>query len=293
MYSCCRIKRFFKILLVDIILVAVIIIVTGFNKEKWFALDEMQDKGIFLPVIMYHIVSEDPSRYNDYVVSPETIENDMAYLVEAGYKTVTVADLLAYVNDGESLPEKPIMLTFDDGYYNNMEYILPLLEKYGMTAVFSVVGDYIEMEENEKERNVNYSYLNWEEIDYLNKTGLVEIGNHTSSLHSDNGRRGACIMNGENADEYQAMLKADVGGLQRKLKENSGVESIIFTYPYGFFCKESVPVLKELGFKATFICSERANYISRNENTLYGLNRYNRPYGINTADFMDKVLTEK
>ena len=57
-----------------------------------------------------------------------------------GYTAITVSDLLAYVQDGADLPEKPVMITFDDGYYNNYIYAYPLLKQRGMKAVVSIIG---------------------------------------------------------------------------------------------------------------------------------------------------------
>ena len=72
--------------------------------------------GVALPIVMYHGLSEDPAAWGDYVISPAQFEADLRYLREQGYTTVTVADLLAYVDEGTALPERPVMLTFDDGY---------------------------------------------------------------------------------------------------------------------------------------------------------------------------------
>ncbi|HHX57789.1 MAG TPA: polysaccharide deacetylase family protein, partial [Clostridiales bacterium] len=216
------------------------------------------------------------------------------YLVENGYETVLIEDLLSYINDDIPLPENPVVITFDDGYYNNMVYLLPLLEKYDMRAIISIVGSYSERDSKSKEQlDVNYSYLTWEDISALNKTGLIEICNQTYDLHTSATRKGSCIMNGESEEQYKQIFENNVRLLQSELFMNSGVMPITFTYPYDLDCKESVPILKELGFKATFTCHERHNYISKDENSLYGLNRYNRPNEMTTEEFMSNLLAEK
>ena len=294
MYRCFNIKRFLKLVICDLIVILFIAVIISFNKDRWFAFDNNPDNPIFLPVIMYHIISENPSKLGDYVVSPQTIENDFRYLKENRYEAVLVEDLLSYINDDSPLPEKPVVITFDDGYYNNMLYLLPLLEKYDMKSIISIVGSYTERDSNNNEQpNVNYSYLTWDDVSALNKTGLIEIGNHTYDLHTTDFRKGSCILSGESEEQYSKIFKSNVGLLQSELFMNSGVVPITFTYPYGFDCEESVPILKELGFKATFTCRERPNYISKDENSLYGLNRYNRPNGMTTEEFMSRLLTEK
>ena len=93
---------------------------------------------------MYHSILKDASRTGKYVITPSRVEEDLIYLQENGYETVVVADLIAYVTDGTPLPEKPVMITLDDGYLNNLTYMLPLLEQYDMRAVISVIGLYSE-----------------------------------------------------------------------------------------------------------------------------------------------------
>ncbi len=293
MYSCFKIKRFLKLVICDVVVILFIAVIMSFNKDKWFAFDNNSDEKILLPVIVYHMISENPSKLGDYVVSPKTIENDFKYLVENGYETVLVEDLLSYINDDIPLPENPVVITFDDGYYN-MVYLLPLLEKYDMKAIISIVGSYSERDSKSKEQpNSDYSYLTWEDISALNKTGLIEISNQTYDLHTSATRKGSCIMNGESEEQYKQIFENNVRLLQSELFMNSGVMPITFTYPYDLDCKESVPILKELGFKATFTCHERPNYISKDENSLYGLNRYNRPNEMTTEEFMSNLLAEK
>lgn len=87
---------------------------------------------------MYHGLTTKASQVNDYFIPAETFEDDAAWLKEHGYTAVTMQDLIDFVYDKtgkESLPEKPVVITFDDGYYNNHKYATPVLKKYGMKAV--------------------------------------------------------------------------------------------------------------------------------------------------------------
>lgn len=102
--------------------VILISVMTGAVKETTADTDSVK-----LPVIMYHSLLKDEKLQNDYTVSPTLFENDLKYLAENGYTTVVVKDLTDYVYGKKSLSEKCIMLTFDDGYYNNYYYALPLL----------------------------------------------------------------------------------------------------------------------------------------------------------------------
>ena len=91
-----------------------------------------------LPIIMYHEVKPDKSGKD--AIQPWELESDLRWLAENGYTTVVMADVIAYVRDGTPLPEKPIVLSFDDGYYNNYVYVLPLLRQYAARIVFSLLG---------------------------------------------------------------------------------------------------------------------------------------------------------
>ena len=91
--------------------------------------------GVKLPIIMYHSLLNDSKLQNEYVISPEIFENDLKYLKNNGYSFLTVDDLIKYTSSDITLPEKCIMLTFDDGYYNNYYYAYPLLKKYNAKAV--------------------------------------------------------------------------------------------------------------------------------------------------------------
>lgn len=248
------------------------------------------EEEISVPIIMYHSILKDPNRSGKYVVTPATLENDMIYLQQNGYQTVLVKDLITYVYDGISLPEKPVVLTFDDGHYNNMFYLLPLLEKYQMKAVISVVGSYTEQFSESDAHNPNYSYLTWDDIKKLEESGLIEIANHTYHLHEKGNRKGCSILEGETVTEYQNHLTNDLKTLQTALKENSKIQPpVTFTYPFGYICPQSQDSIEKAGFLASLSCYERINKISQNKGCLYTLGRFNRPSGISTEEFMKKI----
>jgi hypothetical protein len=94
--------------------------------------------GVPLPILMYHSVLKDPQRSGSYIITPAQFEKDMLYLNEHGYTTVLPSDLLRYAKGEGELPEKPVMITFDDGYYNNLVYVLPILKRLQLKAVISI-----------------------------------------------------------------------------------------------------------------------------------------------------------
>lgn len=245
---------------------------------------------IEVPIIMYHSILKDPSRSNKYTVTPTVLEEDLKYIKDKGYTTVTIADLISYVYNDTPLPEKTIVLTFDDGHYNNYGYLFPLLEKYDMKAVISIVGSYTDKFTETDEANLNYSYLRWKDIKELMDTGRIEFQNHTYNLHSNTGKRiGTKKIKGETDEHYKNVLEEDILKLQQEFKENTNYIPQCFTYPFGGISNASLDIIKELGFKASLSCEQGINKLTKNPNSLYLLKRYNRPSYISTYNFFQKI----
>lgn len=250
-----------------------------------------EEKSIELPIIMYHSILKDTKKSGKYIITPSTLEEDLKYITGLGYETITMADLISYVYENTPLPEKPIIITFDDGHYNNLGYAVPLLKKYNMKAVISIVGKYTDNFSETDEANLNYSYLRWKDIKELMDSGIVEFQNHTYNLHSDsNGRMGCSKKIYESEENYRKIISNDINCLQEKFEENTGYIPNTFTYPFGSISKASLPIIKDLGFKASLSCSTGVNNITRDSECLYCLKRNNRPSGISTYDFFKKIL---
>ena len=207
---------------------------------------------------MYHSVLK--SKSGNYIVHPDTLENDLKYIQSKGYSTITMTDLIGYVYNDYPLPEKPIIITFDDGYYNNLGYAVPLLHKYNMKAVISIVGQYTDNFSEVDEANLNYGHLRWKDINELITDGCIEFQNHTYNFHSiKNDRKGCKKISSESLDRYTTLLTNDITKLQNEFKENcNGYIPNTFTYPFGAISKESILIIKSLGFKASLSCTSRS-----------------------------------
>ena len=121
---------------------------------------------INVPVLMYHAVSDDLWGYWDLFVSPQTMEQELQYLQENGYETIWFEDL-SHVEDYE----KPVILTFDDGYDDNYTELFPLLQKYSAKATIFVIPKAIGTPHK----------MTAEQIYELSQSGLVSIQSHTYS----------------------------------------------------------------------------------------------------------------
>lgn len=141
-----------------LILLCISLAVLGAAQTSFEGTAEAGANSVRLPVLMYHNILI--SKNGTYTVKPEQLEKDLAAIKREGYTTVFPSEVIAFVKGKGNLPQKPIMLTFDDGYYNNMYYALPLLKKYNMKATLNIIGAFSEYStESGDHSNPNYPML--------------------------------------------------------------------------------------------------------------------------------------
>lgn len=242
-----------------------------------------------MPIIMYHSVLKDTDLSGKYIVTPDTLKNDINFLKNKGYTFVSAQELIDYTNGTSKLPDKPIMLTFDDGFYNNYGYVMPILSEYDAKAVISVVGSYTDEYSKSNIANMTYGYVRWSEVYDMFIDKRVEVGNHSYDFHSNSqGRNGSKRNSGESEDTYRNIFVADTQKAQDRFMTKTGFAPIIYTYPFGAYSEETTDMLKSMGFKMSLTCNEGINHIT-DADSLFMLKRYNRPSGISTADFFAKM----
>lgn len=241
--------------------------------------------AVSLPTLMYHSVLNDPDRTGEYVITPSQLESDLIYLRDNGYTAVSPEEILAFTDEGAPFPEKPVLLTFDDGHLNNMTYALPLLEKYEMKAVVNITGAFTVQSEKENDPNPAYAYLTRENAAELSLGDVFTVGCHTYNMHSLNGRRGAARNSGESEEDYLRAFGEDTD----KWLEIFGSGHTVYAYPYGAMSREGFDVLKERGFRIILTCRETGNLVYSDgsmKNEFVILDRYNRSGLVQTDEFM-------
>ncbi|WP_455530069.1 polysaccharide deacetylase family protein [Ruminococcus sp.] len=292
MYKCLSFSRLIYRLLLALLTVAFCALFFIAGKTVFpVSAHKSTETPVPLPVIMYHSVCEKaPSAYT---VTPQQLKNDLTWLKNNGYTSVSARQLTDYTRGIGELPEKPVLITFDDGFYNNLSLALPMLEKYDMCAVVSIVGRYTDDYAAADPHADSYSYLTWDDIAELAASGRIEIGSHTYDMHTNsNGRQGCAKLPDESSDEYEAVLGADLALLKTELLQNCGISPEVFAYPFGALSRESLPVLRESGILMTLTCREGMNHITRDPDCLYGIFRNNRSGLLTTEEYMAK-LTKK
>ena len=164
-----------------------------------------------------------------------------------------------------------------------------LMEKYGMSAIVSPVGQFSDEYAANGDRSVYYAMATWDDLKTLAASAYFELQNHSYHLHAQSPRHGAERCAGESDEAYQSMLTNDLGAMQDAMETRCGVRPQAFVYPFGGVDSASDPVLRALGFRASLSCNEHVNTVSRDPECLWLLGRYNRPYGISTEEFMAKL----
>lgn len=244
-------------------------------------------EAVYLPIIMYHEVKY--KKLGKDAISPYEFETDLAYIRDNGYEPITMTRLIDYVYEQEPLPEKPIILTFDDGYLNNYRFVLPLITRYRMSIVFSIIGKNTDDFTEYPSSSIDYAHVTWEQLNEMLDSGYVEVQNHTYNLHSIGKGRTGCMQDpNESLRDYRQILARDVIRLQEALLSKTGRLPNTFAYPYGKASEKTDDVLRELGFRATLSCNYGINVITGQPEELFGLKRVSRAHGTT----LQKLLRE-
>lgn len=183
------------------------------------------NKEVSVPALSYHSISS--VHNSETSMPPSEFERQMAYLSKQGYHTVSVTQLSDFLLGKGSLPSKPIAITFDDGFKDNLTNALPIMKKYGFTATIFVIANHV----GSKDR------LSWDDLKILIKDGW-EIGDH-SMTHVD-----LTKLDSKN-------LTKEVKGSKELLEKNLGsIKS--FSYPSGRYDPTVEKAVKNAGYLIGF-----------------------------------------
>jgi peptidoglycan/xylan/chitin deacetylase (PgdA/CDA1 family) len=179
---------------------------------------------------MYHHIADpppgaDPIR-QDLSVSPQAFEAQLRYLVRAGYQPITLRDLIYHLALGAPLSEKPIILTFDDGYEDNYTNAYPLLKKYSFVGTFFIVTEPVD-----KERA---GYMSWAQIEIMSTAGM-EIAAH-SYTHPD--------LRDKSVDYIIWQVLGSKEAIEARIQQPAR----FFSYPSGRYDEQVVNVLHSANF---------------------------------------------
>ena len=182
-----------------------------------------------IPVLMYHEIADVTATPSKLAVAPEVFADQVAYLSDAGFTALTAGELAGILEDGRGqLPERPVVLTFDDGYGDFYDHALPLLKQHEMTGTVFATTGWIGLDGKAKRM------LNWREIDEVIQYG-VEIGAHTikhPQLDQLTGRQ----------------LREELSVSKKLLEDKLGQAVPGLAYPFGYSNARVREMARELGY---------------------------------------------
>ena len=182
-----------------------------------------------IPILMYHHVADEQSWL---YVRKDYFSNQMDYLVQKGYTPVTLPEVVESLQTGKSLPQKPIVLTFDDGYLDFYENAYPILKSHNFKATIFVISQHVG----------GSAYLSWAQLQEMVSSGLVTAGDHTLSHPSL-------------PPLTEEKLKDQIISAKNIIEQNLGGTVNVFAYPYGGANGQAEKILREAGFLAAVTSS--------------------------------------
>ena len=224
-------------------------------------------------VLMYHeIIKKEDFKYAEYkgikvqqgykdALPPvlfsylKNFEEQMKYLQDEGYVTISLKDVTDFYYNNKALPERAVLLTFDDMYKSVLLYAYPILKKYGFHAVGFVVADWLFTEEQGYATDQSVC-LSKEELEQMKD--VFEYANHTKALHTRNNGQGA--LQSTDRASFLCDIKACEGAVDTKY---------VFAYPFGIYTDKNIEWLKEAGFLIAFTSEEGMNTKSTDPFKLY------------------------
>lgn len=194
-----------------------------------------------VPVLLYHhILRKEENKkfkHNSGVITPELFAKQMKLLHDNGYKTVTLQQLEQFITKKITLPQKSIVITFDDGYLSNLTYAYPILKKYNYTAaLFLITGNMKTQPEKFNPDKLNY--ISWSELPTY--SDVFQYESHTDTFHRMVGNKSFLLA--KPAEDVLIDL-----ALSKML-----LQSHYFAYPYGKYNKNTIQLVKKAGYTMAF-----------------------------------------
>ena len=205
---------------------------TPTNPEKTLATSSATT--LHLPILMYHHIGYVPTGIVDSIrigltVSPENFTEQVNYLKQNGYTTISLNDLYRYTQHQFNLPKKPVLFTFDDGYDDSFQYAIPTLLEAGYTGTFAIITDFPGTVDGTN------SYAAWDQILAAKNSGM-EVVCHTQN-HFD----------GSNPKFNGDYILQILTGCQQALTQHLGLAEPFVIYPYGHYSQVYLEQMKKLG----------------------------------------------
>lgn len=197
-----------------------------------------------VPILMYHQVTPKPDRkFLKYAVKPDRFAQQMRWLALTGHHAISMDALLAHRAGAGTLPTRPVVVTFDDGYQDTYDHAVPVLLEHGFTAIFYLVGQEVGHRSRwlEAERGLSLALFDWPTARRLEMDGF-RCGSHALT-HA----RLATLDGRESDRELMTSRKL--------LEDNLGREVRDLAYPHGSYDDRVIRQARAAGYRSA--CSVR------------------------------------
>jgi peptidoglycan/xylan/chitin deacetylase (PgdA/CDA1 family) len=195
-----------------------------------------------IPVLMYHEIADKSEIRSPLAVTPAAFADQLSYLHDLGWKVISAAALSAILTDGDAiLPEKTVVLSFDDGYENFYSQAMPQLSKHGFTATLFMTSGWVK--EARPHGPGIPQMLSWGQLSDL-ASGGIEIGAHTIThpeLDQLTGKR----------------LHNELFDSKRQLEDRLGMEVLGLAYPFGYSSSAVRQIAHKVGYTYGYAVSNR------------------------------------
>ena len=232
--------------------------------------DHAWPKNSFL-VLGYHDVEDDAADQRYLSVRTSALNDQLAWLRDNGYHPISVQQIVDAHAGKIVLPEKAVLLTFDDGYSSFYTRVWPLLERYKFPALWAPVGSWVDAPANQPVdfgglKTARDKFATWEMVREVSKSPLVEIGAHTWASHygvqaNPQGSKEPAVANRlydkntgqyETDAQYEARINADLDRVTKKITEVTGKAPRAWVWPYGAANGTTLKLARQHGYEMAF-----------------------------------------
>lgn len=246
-----------------------------------------------IPILIYHDIRDNYDGNNPIVLDTQSFKEGLLYLKALNYNTISFYDYLEYKNGLKNLPENPVILTFDDGYYSNYSIAYPILKRLNMKASFGIIGWSVGKDTQVIGNNPIIKHFSWEEAKEMEESGLITIESHSYNLHNIGNRRnesnGVIGLYWEKDENIKKRIIDDDFEIQKQIYNNLKHKSKIFTYPFGRRTDLTDRIYRELGYEFTLGTDNGISDLSKERDNLKRINSYN----YEARQFIKNILKEE
>lgn len=211
-------------------------------------------------VLTYHDIVENP-RQDQYAVSTKNFRSQLEYLKKYNYRPISLARFASHSQGRAPLPDKAVMLTFDDGLKSYQDIVVPLLKEYGYPSVLSIVSiwaDGLDQPPEYKNR-----LLSWKQIKQLQQSPLVEVVSHSHNLHrwvSSSPQETYApsaitriyhsnTKKYETEEAFRKRIRDDLVTSRERFIRMTGQAPAALTWPYGEYDRTTMEIARQAGFR--------------------------------------------